>query len=89
MSLSSARGDNYPDTGGNSDSQKLLQTLKPQIALVSAGYKNHYRFPAEEVVEEVLGQKAELYRTDLHRTVRFVSNGRGWQVKRWGNGLFR
>ena len=73
----------------NSDSQKLLRTLKPQIALVSAGYKNHYRFPAEEVVEEVLGQKAELYRTDLHRTVRFVSNGRGWQVKRWGNGLFR
>ncbi|MDT8421006.1 MAG: DNA internalization-related competence protein ComEC/Rec2 [Desulfuromonadales bacterium] len=73
----------------NSGSHLLLQTLKPQIALVSAGYRNHYRFPADEVVGEVLELEAELYRTDLHGTVRFVSDGQGWLVKRWENGLFR
>lgn len=73
----------------HSGSRLLLEKLHPQKVLVSVGYQNHYGFPAAEVVDDIQKGNVRLYRTDLSGTVRFLSQGRGWQVEQWRNGLFR
>ena len=73
----------------HSGSQQLLETLAPTEVVVSSGYQNQYRLPAAEVVDRVLFYGASLSRTDRTGTIRYSSNGMGWQVEQWRNGLFR
>lgn len=73
----------------HSDARRLFETLHPQQAFVSVGYQNHFRFPHVEVVAELLRHKARLHRTDWSGTLRFTSEGQGWRVERWRQGLFR
>ena len=44
--------------------------------MVSAGYRNHFGFPSEEVVRRYRDRGILLYRTDLDGAVRFKTDGR-------------
>lgn len=48
---------------GHSTSMELLETVTPEIAIISVGY-NSYGHPAEDVLERLLSVGAEIYRTD-------------------------
>ncbi len=67
----------------------LIERFRPEAAFVSAGAGNSFRFPHAEVVAILEEKHIPLYRTDQHGTLRFHSEGAGWQVRHWRKGLFR
>ena len=48
---------------------ELLQTVRPEVALISVGY-NNYGHPAEEALDRLAAVGAEIYRTDLQGELR-------------------
>ena len=58
-----------------SSSEAFLGAVAPAVAVVSAGYRNHFGFPSEEVVRRYREKGILLYRTDLHGAVRFETDG--------------
>jgi len=69
--------------------EELVAAYQPRYCLVSSGYRNRYRLPAEVVVKFVGEQGIGLFRTDLDWTVRARLRDGEWLVERWENGLFR
>jgi competence protein ComEC len=47
-----------------SSTATFLETVKPRLALISAGINNLYHHPAPEVVERLQDQGARILRTD-------------------------
>ncbi len=47
----------------------------PQVAVVSVGYDNRFRFPAPETVANLQQSGAAVYRTDLHGTIMIEHRG--------------
>lgn len=58
-----------------STSDRLLSRLEPSIAVISAGRKNRYKHPHKEALERLESNKVEVWRTDLHGSIRMVSTG--------------
>ncbi|NOQ51964.1 MAG: DNA internalization-related competence protein ComEC/Rec2 [Desulfuromonadaceae bacterium] len=73
----------------HSGTEMLLDLLQPQACLVSAGYRNRYRFPAQELVNSLQERNLPLYRTDSMGTIRVRRFAENWQFERWEKGLFR
>lgn len=73
----------------NSAPDLVLETIRPQIAFVSAGADNSHKLPHREVVELYTAAQTPLYRTDRLGSLRFVSAGTGWRASRFQEGLFR
>lgn len=72
----------------HSHTDSLLRQLQPDIGLVSAGYRNRYRFPADEVLHFMADRGIPLYRTDTMGTIRVSGIGDKRTVSCWGNGFF-
>lgn len=49
----------------SSNSSELLNEISTEIAVISAGKSNSYGHPAQETINRLLAQGAEIYRTDL------------------------
>ncbi len=47
----------------------FFAAVSPQIAVISAGYKNSFKLPATETLDELQRRGVNIYRTDLHGTV--------------------
>ncbi len=74
-----------PHHGSPSSSrQTFLDAVAPGMAVVSAGYRNHFGFPAEEVVRRYRNRGILLYRTDLDGAVRFRTDGRSVWMETYG-----
>ena len=54
-----------------STSQELLDAVKPEIAVVSAGKNNAFGHPTEAVLERLSKMHCTVYRTDRDGTVTF------------------
>jgi len=63
-----------------SSSNRLLSRVEPKIAVISAGHKNRYKHPHKETLERLNSHGVEVWRTDLHGSVRFLSKGAGVSV---------
>jgi competence protein ComEC len=59
-----------------SSGETFLDAVEPGMAVVSAGYRNHFGFPSKEVVRRCRDRGILLYRTDLDGAVRFETDGR-------------
>ncbi len=56
-----------------------IEAVSPSIALISAGEGNRFGHPHAKVVEGLKEREVEVYRTDIHGSVRFfVWNGIMW-----------
>lgn len=55
-----------------SNSERLLETVRPDVAVFSVGGDNHYGHPTPEAMERFRAVGAELYRTDLNGTICFT-----------------
>ncbi len=62
----------------------LLDAVRPAVAVVSAGYRNHFGFPAEEVLRRYRDRGILVYRTDLDGAVRFSTDGRSVRIETFG-----
>lgn len=67
----------------------LLAELKPDLLLVSAGYRNSYGFPSAELRAAASRRDIPLWRTDRDGSLRLRLVGDSWQVQHWSNRLFR
>jgi len=66
-----------PHHGSSSSTTDVfLEAVSPQAAVIMCGEENPYGHPHREVLERLYGRGIELYRTDLHGTVRVVTDGR-------------
>ena len=79
-----------PHHGSSSSKPKtLINKLRPEIVVISAGYQNPYNFPAQELLDMAHEQGALVWRTDLDGTVRMRVEGDHWKTDHWQKGLFR
>ncbi|MBC8132953.1 MAG: DNA internalization-related competence protein ComEC/Rec2 [Deltaproteobacteria bacterium] len=52
-----------------SSTPELLEAVRPQLAVISLGWRNRFHFPRPEVVERFRARDIRLLRTDLHGAV--------------------
>ncbi len=63
--------------------QEFLAVVNPQLAVISVGAANRFGHPTPEVMER-LGEKLgseNIYRTDKHGTIEFITDGKRLWVK--------
>lgn len=65
-----------------SSSSAFLAAVRPEVALLSAGYRNRFNHPHPEIVERYHALDVRLFRTDLHGAIRVEMKPEGIQV--WG-----
>ncbi|MDY0212861.1 MAG: DNA internalization-related competence protein ComEC/Rec2 [Desulfuromonadaceae bacterium] len=51
--------------------------------IASCGFENHFGFPHLLVRDILAAKKIPLWRTDLHGSVQFSTDGKSWKVKHW------
>ncbi len=54
-----------------STSEEWLQHLRPSYALISAGERNRYQHPHQEVLNKLKDQQTTVYRTDINGSVTY------------------
>ncbi len=60
---------------GKSAHPELLQALAPQFAIISVGSDNRSNDPSEDTLARLNDSGVTVYRTDLHGSIEFVSDG--------------
>ncbi len=71
-----------PHHGSRSSStQPFLESVSPQVAVASLGYRNRFRFPAPEVVDRYERQGTAFLRTDQAGTITVRSDGKRYRVE--------
>jgi len=60
--------------------EPFLRTIKPKLAVISAGAGNSFGLPASETVERISQHGTQLYRTDLQGTILVTSDKNGFTV---------
>ncbi len=59
-----------PHHGGRTSSTlEFLRSVRPKVAIVSAGYRNRFRHPHPEALERLRTVGARVFRTDVHGAV--------------------
>ncbi|MFC0559763.1 MBL fold metallo-hydrolase [Halalkalibacter alkalisediminis] len=64
-----------------STSPDFLESVKPEIAIISAGEVNQYGHPHEEVVSRVQDAGIEIYSTSIHGTIVITTDGDDYLLK--------
>lgn len=68
--------------GSNKSNQKdMLRSVRPEVAVVSAGLHNDYGHPGKYTLERLVEEKIKLYRTDTMGTITIVTNGDTYSIK--------
>lgn len=61
-------------------SGRFLESIGPQMAIISCGADNRYGHPAQNTLDRLKGSNIQVYRTDLNGEISIVSDGRNYQV---------
>lgn len=64
---------------------EFLEVVTPGISLISAGIKNKFKHPAEEIIERLEYFDSEIYRTDQSGALLFYSDGNNIKIIDWRN----
>jgi competence protein ComEC len=62
-------------------SEKFLEAIKPEIAVISSGKDNSYGHPAKYSLEILQKQHSDLLRTDELGHIEVLSDGKMWSIK--------
>ncbi|NLC71730.1 MAG: DNA internalization-related competence protein ComEC/Rec2 [Desulfuromonadaceae bacterium] len=73
----------------SSSPRRLLDFFKPGKVFISVGRNNPHGLPHPKTVAAAENRSIRLYRTDRDNSLRFRSQGSGWQALHWERGLFR
>jgi competence protein ComEC len=66
-----------------SSSDEFLKYVTPEYSLISAGFKNKFGQPANEVIERLNKYGSSIYRSDLQKAVLLRSDGKQIKVINW------
>lgn len=64
----------------SSTTPDFLKSVSPEYAVISVGADNQYGHPHQETLDKLTDAGVEIYRTDVHGTVIFVSDGKALTV---------
>jgi competence protein ComEC len=67
----------------NGTSQKFLEYVKPDYAMISAGIMNRYHHPNKEVIDRLTEMHVNIFRTDQSGAVLMRSDGNSVQNVNW------
>lgn len=59
-----------------SGSKEFIDKVNPEIAVISAGWKNRYKFPHPVVVDRFEKKRCDIYRTDQNGAVEMSTDGK-------------
>ena len=59
----------------------FLEAVRPDIVVFSSGRYNRFGFPSAESLRAVLSMGARIYRTDIHGTISFITDGETMDIK--------
>ncbi len=65
----------------SSSSHRFLKKVKPEVAVISAGYKNVFGFPHEKVLKRYEELGARVYRTDQDGAIEIKNDGKKLEIK--------
>ncbi len=66
---------------GEATSNAFLQTVRPEVAVISVGAENRHGHPAAETLRRLESQGIRILRTDLQGTVQVIVDGRGYLIE--------
>lgn len=70
-----------PDHGSEyASSSPFLDRIMPEIAVISVASGNGEGLPSERVLKRFEERRIQLYRTDSHGDVNFISDGIAWEI---------
>lgn len=58
----------------NSSSLPFLKAVSPQLAVISAGYRNNFHLPASETIADIKRHGSQVHRTDIDGTLEITVN---------------
>lgn len=64
----------------SSTSERFLNVVKPEVAVISVGKKNNYGHPTRAVLERLSAHKVKTYRTDLDGTIQIHTDGKTFNI---------
>ena len=64
----------------SSSCMKLLQRVKPEVAIISCGHNNPYGHPGQEMLDRLKSVDCEWYRTDERGDIRIETDGKKYMV---------
>jgi competence protein ComEC len=67
----------------SSSSQKFLDYVTPKINLISAGIKNRFNHPANDIIKRLKDTGTKIYRSDMDGAVLLNSDGENIKLKKW------
>ena len=71
-----------PHHGSRSSSTKpFLDSVDPQIVVISAGWKNRFRFPHPDVLKRYNHRGCRIFRVDTHGAVTLITDGQNLAIK--------
>lgn len=62
---------------------EFLDYVTPEISLISAGFKNQFRHPANDILERLGEYQSAIYRTDISGAILFQSDGKDLKFINW------
>lgn len=62
-------------------SNEFLDSVKPEIAVISAGKGNTYGHPHQEALDRLNDKKIPIYRTDMSGTIIITTDGKKYTIK--------
>lgn len=63
-----------------STSKEFLQAVSPQFAVISAGRKNRYGHPHQEVIDRINELGIKIFRTDQNGDIKFINDGNVFKI---------
>ena len=66
-----------------SSSVEFLRYVSPELSLISAGFKNKFGHPVEEVIQRLEAEGSTIYRSDLQKAILLRSDGQEIKLINW------
>jgi len=66
-----------------SSSNEFLKYVSPELSLISAGFKNKFGHPVQDVIQRLKAEGSTIYRSDLNKAVILRSDGEQIQLINW------
>ncbi|HSW56052.1 MAG TPA: DNA internalization-related competence protein ComEC/Rec2 [Ignavibacteriaceae bacterium] len=66
-----------------SSSHQFLKYVSPELSLISAGFKNKFGHPVEEVIQRLEAEGSTIYRSDLQKAILLRSDGQEIKLINW------
>jgi beta-lactamase superfamily II metal-dependent hydrolase len=70
----------------SSSTSAFLDAVSPEIAVYSAGEGNAYGHPHAEIIERLKKRNIKIYGTDIHGTVKVITDGKTYRIETEKNG---